>query len=110
LIDELLAEEALVDRLPQGHEALDPGLELDEQIDVDRGTAQAHPPGDVSFAGAEPLGDEGGVGALQRGEVELLDPCLGNKAAEQVLDYPGMVEQKAIAAVMLGLEQMSHVL
>jgi hypothetical protein len=77
-------------------------LKLDEDVDEGRRVAALpQAPDDVAVAALEVFGDMGAIGALQGGEVELLDPGLSDEPSEEILDHPGLRKEKLVTAVVL---------
>ncbi|MBK1726847.1 hypothetical protein CKO13_07405, partial [Halorhodospira neutriphila] len=101
LRDEILIEQADVGHHAHRHEAVDPALELEQQVDVEPVLAPAHPPDHVVVAPAIVLGGVGAVLLLQGGEVELADPVFADVVDEQLPDHLRLGEEPLVTWVVL---------
>ena len=101
LVDQPLVEQTGVGQHAHGHRAVDVGLELEQQHEVEPAVvAEAHAPDEVAVALLQLVAD---VARGQRGhavEVEGVAPALGGESLEQVLDHAGLDEQVLVGGVV----------
>jgi hypothetical protein len=78
-------------------------LELHKDVDVDRLAAVLAPelPDEVALATPVFLADEGVIDPLTRLEVDELHPSLAHDLLQEILDHAPVVEEAAIAEVVL---------
>ena len=98
LVDQPLVEQPRVGQHAHGHRAVDVGLKLEEQHEVEPAVvAEADAPDEVAVV-ADVAGGQCGQGV----EVEGGAPAAGGDAVEEIADHAGLGEQLLVEASWVG--------
>src|SRR5690606_4710862 len=107
-VDQVLIQKADVGVKAHGHVALDRGLELEQQVDVDPSRSPSNAPDDIVAALAQVVADITAGDSLERTVVELLEPRLLDEALEQIAHHPRMGEQQLVTMIVIGQQLSSR--
>src|SRR5690606_17279641 len=105
-VDQVLIQKADVGVKAHGHVALDRGLDLEQQVDVDPSRSPSSAPDDIVAALAQVVADITAGDSLERTVVELLEPRLLDEALEQIAHHLRMGEQQLVTMIVIG-QQLS---
>ena len=101
---QVLVEEADVGEEPNGHEAVDGGLKLHQDVDVEPARLSVlndpQTPDDIVDALTEVLADADLTHTLQDVEIQPLRPLLAHEAAEQIRNHLAMEEQQLVGRIV----------
>jgi hypothetical protein len=89
-------------QVPNGHEGIDRGLELQKEIHVEPAVfSPAQTPDEIAFPGLQAVADEAGIDLLEGGEVKIADPVLVNEAAQEIGHHLGMREEQLVGMIVV---------
>ena len=98
--DQRLVQQPDVDQDPHRHVRVHSGLEFQQQVEIEPVWPPAHAPDEIIVPAAQVVTDVAVTDPFKGAPVDVADPRLVDKAAEQVFDHPGVRKEQLVAGVV----------
>ena len=83
-----------------GHLRVHRGLEFQQQVEIEPVWPPTHAPDEIIVPAAQVVTDVAVTDPFKGAPVDVADPRLVDKAAEQVFDHPGVRKEQLVAGVV----------